>query len=278
MPNKTQNDTLIQFETDDITIQRRKRNRNNNNWKTIVLVSITLITFSLVIYKSHQVTQLEESLSTTINQKEEMEAYFKSHQNQQIFTERNEVKLTEKEILDQIFYPHGSHIIETLEELALLRNWTGKAGFHMILKSSVSGDDRENFQKKTRKGKSLLVLVKTKKGHRFGAYTSLNFQPREHSEIIVDVTKNDDKAFLFSLDKKEKYQIKNSENAIICDENIAFMMGDGDLVIKDQFMKKPSVTDFPKSFEGDSSNKLGLTFGDKEFVVEELEVYQVYSS
>ena len=56
------------------------------------------------------------------------------------------------------------------------------------------------------------------------------------------------------------------------------MMGDGDLVIKDQFMKKPSVTDFPKSFEGDSSNKLGLTFGDKEFVVEELEVYQVYSS
>lgn len=278
MLNKTQNDALLKFETDDITIQRRPRRRNNNNWKTIILSSVAFITFSLVIYKSYQVTQLEESLSKIVSQKDEMEAYLKSYQNQQIFTESSAAKLTEKEVLDQIFYPHGSNIIETLDELALLRNWTGKAGFHMILKSSVSGDGLENFQKKTRKGKSLLVLVKTKKGHRFGAYTSLNFQPREYSEIIVDIKKNDDKAFLFSLDKKEKYQIKNSENAIICDENIAFMMGDGDLVIKDQFMKEPSATDFPKSFEGGSSSKLGLTFGDKEFVVEELEVYQVYSS
>ena len=72
-------------------------------------------------------------------------------------------RYTEKEILAQIFYPYGSDIIYTLDELNLLRIWTGMAGLHLVLKSSVSGDSIENFQSKTNSGRSYIVLVKTKK-------------------------------------------------------------------------------------------------------------------
>ena len=53
-------------------------------------------------------------------------------------------------------------------------------------------------------------------------------------------------------------------------------MGEGNLVITDNFLKHPSQTSYPKNFEGESP--FGLTFGDKEFEVEELEVFHVYSA
>ena len=52
-------------------------------------------------------------------------------------------RYTEKEILAQIFYPYGSDIIYTLDELNILRIWTGMAGLHLVLKSSVSSDNRQ---------------------------------------------------------------------------------------------------------------------------------------
>ena len=44
---------------------------------------------------------------------------------------------TEQEILDQIFWPHGSSIVQSLEELNLLRSWTGHASYHLVLKASA---------------------------------------------------------------------------------------------------------------------------------------------
>ena len=70
--------------------------------------------------------------------------------------------------------------------------------------------------------------------------------------------------------------IKNIDNAIVCDESIAVSMGEGDLVITDNFLKHPSRASYPKNFEGESL--FGLTFGDKEFEVEEIEVFHVYSA
>lgn len=232
--------SLIQFETGDLP---NSHSRHYNRTKThsylfpfFILVFLFLL--SLLIFQFFQCSPLSKATSIQSKEIEDLRAYLSNQEHLNMFTVNK--RYTEKEILDQIFYPYGSDIIYSLDELNLLRIWTGMAGLHLILKSSVSGDSIENFQSKTNSGRSYIVLVKTKKGHRFGAYTSVNFKPNEYAEIIVDVIKPDDKAFLFSLDKKEKYMIKKIDNAIVCDESIAVSMGEGDLVITDNFLKHPS--------------------------------------
>ena len=54
-------------------------------------------------------------------------------------------------------------------------------------------------------------------------------------------------------------------------------MGEGDVFIGDHFLKNKSTSIFPKSFEGNDSDSLILTGGEKEFTVKELEVYQLYT-
>ena len=268
--------SLIQFETGDLPNSRarhyKKAKTHSYLFPFFLLVSLCLL--SLLFFQFFQCSLLSKTSSNQSKEIEDLKVYISNQEQMNMFTANK--RYTEKEILDQIFYPYGSDIIYTLDELNLLRIWTGMAGLHLVLKSSVSGDSIENFQSKTNSERSYIVLVKTKKGHRFGAYTSVNFKPNEYAEIIVDVTKPDDKAFLFSLDKKEKYMIKNIDNAIVCDESIAVSMGEGDLVITDNFLKHPSQTSYSKNFEGESP--FGLTFGDKEFEVEELEVFHVYSA
>lgn len=265
-------DNLLQFETGDLPNSHHHHQTNKSKYY-LPLISIFSFAFiSLLIFSFYHFS-LIDTVSSQTKELEELKAYLNNNNNP-IYTESK--TYSEQDILNQIFYPHGSDIIYTLEELNLIREWTGRTGFHQVLKSSVSGDSIENFQSKTQSGKSYLVLVKTKKGHRFGAYTSLNFSPKEYAQVIVDVKKPDDQAFLFSLDKKEKYLIKNTESAIMCDESIAVQMGEGDLVIKDNFLNNTSHTSFPQNFDGGNSSPFGLTYGDKEFEVEELEVYHVY--
>ena len=266
-------DNLLQFETGDLP-NSHHHHQTHRNKCFIPLISIFSILFvSLLIFSFYHYSSLNATVSSQTKELEDLRAYLNNNNNQ-IFTQTK--TYSEQDILDQIFYPHGSDIIYTLDEPNLIREWTDRTGFHQVLKSSVSGDSIENFQSKTQSGKSYLVLVKTKKGHRFGAYTSLNFSPKEYAQVIVDVKKPDDQAFLFSLDKKEKYLIKNTESAIMCDESIAVQMGEGELVIKDNFLNNTSQTSFPKSFDGGDSSPFGLTYGDKEFEVAELEVYHVY--
>jgi cell division protein FtsB len=287
---------IYQFDTYDShkshPLHHQKKGKSRSNKLLFFLLSIlTFTTFVILIYKSHRVSSLESTLSQQkeenqklLSQNKQLSSYASAlnTNHQEIFAlehkhvgqARTDGQMTEQEILDQIFWPHGSSIVQSLEELNLLRSWTGHASYHLVLKASEIGDSAETFRAHTRLGDSFLVLVKTKQGHRFGGYTSRNFNPTEYTDIDADVFKQDEDAFVFSLDKKERYEITNFEKAVHCDENIVIEMGEGDFIIKDNFFSKPSTTEFPKSFNSDV--QLGLTAGEKEFMVEELEVFRVF--
>lgn len=288
---------IYQFQTNDDLHKthplnpKKKKSSSQSNKRLFFLLSVlTFTTFIILLHKSHKVSILESTLSEAKKQNEALRtrnnllstysSLLSSNQPEVFALEHKHIgpaktdgTMTEQEILDQIFWPRGSSIIQSLEELNLLRKWTGHASYHLLLKASENGDRADEFRSKTKLGERFLVLVKTKQGHRFGGYTSRNFNPTEYTDIDADVYKQDDDAFVFSLDKKEMYGITNFEKALHCDESIVIEMGEGDFVIKDNFMRHPSTTDFPKSFS--SEEKYGLTGGEKEFMVEELEVFIV---
>lgn len=281
--------TLLQFEKEDIEFQhpsQKMKNRkiSKNSLLTYSLIFITGIAFMVTIYQSYQACSLSNQLSSIQQEKkdlteqnEELSIYLNGLKEQyNIFTETKGDEY-HKSILNQIFYPHSTDIINTLDELNLLRSWVGKSTMRLVFKSSISGDSSQEFHKKVMKGNAFLFLVKTTSGARFGGYTSKNFEPLCLSGFSVDTEKDDTKSFVFSLDKQKIYKITDVPNALYCDENIAIAMGEGDVFIGDHFLKNKSTSLFPKSFEGNDSDSLILTGGEKEFTVKELEVYQLYT-
>ena len=184
------------------------------------------------------------------------------------------IELTNSNVLDLIFYPYHSDIIETLYELELIRQWLGKASLHLVYKSSISGDSAKTFHKIVYNKSKFLFLIKTKDGARFGGYTSQSFDGQKMLEFDLEIEKKDSDMFLFSLNHYSKYDIVNKDKALFCDDSIIFgICQNQDLFIDDGFTKKESVSMFPKCFKG---NNFALTLGSRTFVIEELEVFQVH--
>ena len=77
----------------------------------------------------------------------------------------------------------------------------------MIYRATRDGDAASDFHSKCDKSKNTLVIVKTKKGLRFGGFTSVTWEGK-------DEDKEDKKAFCFSLDKMKIYNCKKGKKAI----------------------------------------------------------------
>ena len=194
-----------------------------------------------------------------------------------IFSDNNpsqKFELTNSIILDLVFYPYHSDIIETVHELELIRQWLGKATLQLVYKSSISGDSAKTFHKVVYNRSKFLFLIKTKEGARFGGYTSQSFDGQKMLEFDLEIEKKDKDMFLFSLNHYSKYDIINKEKALFCDDSIFFgICQNQDLFIDDGFTKKESLSLFPKCFQ---VNNYALTLGNKMFVIEELEIFHVH--
>ena len=114
-----------------------------------------------------------------------------------------------------------------------------------------------------------LILIKSKSGYKFGGYTTKTWESNS------DDYKKDKSAFLFSLNKKKKYNIKNDcvDLAIYgCNEYFAFG-GGHDLKIYDQCTSNNN--NYCYSFSYNTTEKFELNGGEEYFYVDELEVYNV---
>ena len=113
----------------------------------------------------------------------------------------------------------------------------------------------------------MIILIKTKKGARFGGYTSSKFRCSAHLKF-------DNNAFLFSLDNKKVFNIIPGEYAIYCYDNTGPCFSKASLYIPNSFFSKPGKTSkaggpfqFKKDYE--------LNRGVEKFLVDELEIFQV---
>ena len=116
-----------------------------------------------------------------------------------------------------------------------------------------------------------IALIRTKKGNRFGGYTSQIW--KGENEFKYDPT-----AFVFNLDTQTKYKIQPGQEkfATFCKGIYTVAFGNGDLVIGDQTKGYESLCKFPISYGSPNDAKYALTGGNQKFVLEEVEVYQVH--
>lgn len=99
----------------------------------------------------------------------------------------------------------------------MIKNWISndkKIFFKLIYIAQRDGDNASDFHKLCVGISSTLTLAKTKNGNRFGGYTSVPLKKNAENESIYD--KN---SFVFSIDNKSKYNIKNPSNEVFSNKN-----------------------------------------------------------
>ena len=165
-------------------------------------------------------------------------------------------------------------IIHNSSELELITRKINKSNrkltLNLIYKARADSDSASAFHKKCDRAKSTLVLVETDQGKRFGGYTSRSWA----GECIE---KKDDEAFIFSLDKMMTYDIIPGEEAIGCYPKFGpIFMGCQIRIYDNAFIK--GGTTFEKGMNFDTLEDFELTGGEREFIVREIEVYEVIPS
>jgi len=163
----------------------------------------------------------------------------------------------------------NSSIVKS-EDVDLIFSWFDKKPikFNLLLDSKIDGDLNLTFREKCFNKSPTMVFVKTTDNLRFGGFTSVTWPEKNYN--------TDEKSFLFSLDKKKKYKIKESEkeDAIYYYLNSSFCFGGGwDLYINDKCtLKEDNLVgngsyDLPSEYE--------LNNGKKKFKVSNYEVCYV---
>jgi len=203
------------------------------------------------------------------------------NENQELKKEINELKkeLKDKEIKkknEEIEIFKDSNIINNKEEENLILNWikpNTKMKFNLLYKVSRDGDRISTFTEKVSNKYPTLILIKTNDNYKFGGYTSQQWNMTGRYTYVKD-----ELAFIFSLNKKKKYSIKNNNvSYAICGDPNHFAFGGGhDFCIWDQCTKNNNS----QSYNGNShtyntTEYYELTEGKNNFYVYECEVYHV---
>ena len=175
-------------------------------------------------------------------------------------------KLKKEEIKKENRYFKNSNIIK-LEEENIILNWFERKPIRFIklLDSKIDGDSTSAFINKCANKCPTILFVKTTNGYRFGGYTTKLWTKSNYV--------NDDKCFVFSLDKKEKYNITNSQNATYYDDK-SFFFGSATVRLynnctsnQNNYVDNGSFSTVPQNY--------GINGGEYNFTVSCYEIYQL---
>ena len=151
---------------------------------------------------------------------------------------------------------------------------------NLIYKATRDGDTPKIFHKKVDGKKNTVTVILTDKGYRCGGFITKEWNTSR------EFNKNDVNSFIFSLERRENYSVNLDECTNYNDPNYGPTFGKGfDLVIGENakhFLKSDrNWSKFPNS-SGDNSyivgninNKGLLTGGYENFLVREIETYEV---
>lgn len=139
----------------------------------------------------------------------------------------------------------------------------------LLYRASTHGDDSKIFHAKCDKFKNTLVIVKTKKGLRFGGFTAQTWDGKS-------VDKKDINAFCFSLDRKKIYNSIKGKNAIFADPDFGPAFENCIFEIKDKCFEYGGLcSDESNKYFDNHEIKCEINNGEEQFEVEEVEVFHV---
>ena len=275
------NDELI----DDQNSDKRKLNKEiKNNSKIIYILSIILsiiIVICLIIstiyfYQNSESNDKGENINNKNQSSKEKSSKSDKLEEKNIIRYETPYKL--EGTLDYLLYPYHSDIIKNMDDYEFIRDCLGKISLKMVFNSNINGDyaldvhTRVNYH-------HILAIIETENGNRFGGYTSDNFSPDSLglTSTSIGLLKQDTSAFLFNLDTKKYYNIKKKDTtrALDCDEYFTFCFGEGDLLLRDQFMTNGGSSNFPDCYGDNKTEKFELTNGEENFIIKSFEIYHV---
>ena len=178
-----------------------------------------------------------------------------------------EEKESEKEKEEQLISFSGTEILNN-ESKKMLLSWLPRKPIKitLLLNSNIDGDSTSTFMDKCSGKCPTLSVIKTTKGNIFGGYTT---------QLWKQGKVQDRNAFVFSIDKKKKYNIKNPEYAIGFENNYFWMFGYSYNTIvcrnnctktNDNYVSNKSY-DIPEQYE--------LNEGERNFIVKSFEIYYI---
>ena len=153
-------------------------------------------------------------------------------------------------------------------DFSLLNDWIfpgGQIGFNLLFSSESNKISPQSFHSKFDSNliTNSLIIIKLTDGQIIGGFTYNNWKPKEY--------KTDRYAFLFNLNNKKRYYVKDRNRAIFTDDESVVVFGDGDIIIKNE---KDAYSLFPLSYGDKIDNtKNELTNGKKFFEIEKMEGY-----
>ena len=169
-----------------------------------------------------------------------------------------------------------SDIVHTVNELFYLSSWLSvekATKLDLLYKGPCERFDATSFHINYDNIVPCLILIEAANGARFGGFTNQTWKGENNF-------KQDNTAFLFSLDFLEKYPIdrESCKSAILTSTKNFFAFGKGDLIIYDHCDRFICKSDFPVSYVCTNKNvnpKGRLTRYNTDFTVRDLEVFLV---
>ena len=187
----------------------------------------------------------------------------------------NEEEINENSINTDIIYTQEEldFIEKRLKEINYYQNKDIK--YELLYKGTKNGDKSFYFHTKVDGIRNTLTLVKTKKGVRFGGFTSQNWNQ------VGGFGKVDPKAFCFSFDLKKIYNSQPNQLATFCSDGYGpYFKGTNTIFgIYNSFFSQGGwcdYTTFSYSF-GKFDKNFEITNGEQKFDIEEVEVFRVYT-
>ena len=167
-----------------------------------------------------------------------------------------------------------SKILINKEQENMISNWilpNSNIKFTLLYQISRDGDNISTFYNKVNNKVPTLIIVKSKSGYKFGGYTTNTWEANNSGY------KKDELAFLFSLNKTKKYNIKNDKiQYAIYGSSDRFAFGGGhDLCISDKCTSNNQSYCYYSNYSYNTTEQYELNGGQMHFYVDELEVYNV---
>ena len=137
---------------------------------------------------------------------------------------------------------------------------------NLLYRATVDGDGASDFHSKCDKFKNTLVIVKTKKGLRFGGFTSESWGGTGD--------KKDKNAFCFSLDKMKIYNCIKGNAAIFAHPNSGPAFENCIFEVKDKCFEAGGLCNINNFYDNQETDN-EINDGDEEFGVQNVEVFGV---
>ena len=209
---------------------------------------------------STQTNQTDNNVNSNTNNQQSLDIYGE----EQLFRTEEGRVIFRNGILNGIIkkYSEINNVVNKIQE-----KLKKGAKFKIVYKATELGDRANIFHQKCDNLEMSLIIIETKKGIRFGGFTT---RPWEGN----CVQKIDNEAFVFSVDKKKIYDVFPNEPAVGCYPKFGPVFFGCQIRIYDNFFTKISTT-CQRRLNFKTNVDYELNNGEQSYLVKDIEVYEI---